>query len=127
MDLDTYRQASRQTWDEMSSGWEDRREWLLGFTGAINEWVVGQVDPQPGQTILDIAAGTGDLGFLAAERVGSEGRVITTDFAPDMLEAARRNGETRGLSNVEYQVMDAERMPLQTTPWTAWSAAGATC
>ena len=112
MDLDTYRQASRQTWDEMSSGWEDRREWLLGFTGAINEWVVGQVDPQPGQTILDIAAGTGDHGVLAAERVGSEGGVITRDFAPDMLAAARRNGETRGLSNVEYQVMDAERMPL---------------
>ena len=38
--------------------------------------------------------------------------MITTDFAPDMLEAARRNGDARGLSNVEYQVMDAERMPL---------------
>jgi SAM-dependent methyltransferase len=112
MDLDTYRQASRQTWDEMSAGWEERRDWLIEMTGSVNAWIVDQVDPQPGQTILDIAAGTGDLGFAAAERVGAGGRVITTDFAPDMLEAARRNGDARGLSNVEYQVMDAERMPL---------------
>ncbi|MBN1529125.1 MAG: methyltransferase domain-containing protein [Thermoleophilaceae bacterium] len=112
MDLDTYRQSSRQTWDEMSSGWEERREWLLDVTGSVNDWIVDQVDPQPGQAILDIAAGTGDLGFAAAERVGDQGGVITTDFSPDMLEAARRNGESRGLTNVEFQVMDAERMPL---------------
>ena len=78
----------------------------------INDWLVEQVDPQPGQTILDVAAGTGDLGFLAAERVGDDGKVLTTDFAPEMLEAARRNGERRGLPNVEYRVLDAERMDL---------------
>jgi SAM-dependent methyltransferase len=112
MDLDTYRQASRESWDAMSSGWEERREWILDITGSVNDWIIEQVDPQPGQTILDIAAGTGDLGFTAAERVGAGGRVITTDFAPEMVEAARRNGDARGLTNVEYQVMDAERMPL---------------
>ena len=112
MDLQAYRETSLQTWDEMASGWEDRREWLLGITGAINEWLVEQVDPQPGQTILDVAAGTGDLGFAAAARVGEDGGVICTDFAPEMIEAARRNGERLGLSNVEYRVLDAERMDL---------------
>ncbi len=112
MDLQAYRETSLQTWDEMASGWEDRREWLLGITGAINEWLVEQVDPQPGQTILDVAAGTGDLGFAAAARVGENGGVICTDFAPEMIEAARRNGERLGLSNVEYRVLDAERMDL---------------
>jgi SAM-dependent methyltransferase len=97
----------------MSSGWEERREWILEITGSVNDWIIEQVDPQPGQTILDIAAGTGDLGFAAAERVGDGGRVLTTDFAPEMVEAARRNGDGRGLSNVEYQVLDAERMPLE--------------
>jgi SAM-dependent methyltransferase len=112
MDLERYRETSLQTWDEMAPGWEERREWLLGITGALNEWLFGQVDPQPGRTILDIAAGTGDLGFLAAQRVGDEGKVLCTDFAPEMVEAARRNGERRGLSNVEYRVLDAERMDL---------------
>jgi SAM-dependent methyltransferase len=112
MDLETYRDASLKTWGEMAPGWEERREWLLGFTGPVNDWLVGQVDPQPGQSILEVAAGTGDLGFSAAERVSEDGRVLCTDFAPEMLEAARRNGERRGLSNVDYQVLDAERMDL---------------
>ena len=112
MDLQTYRETSLQTWDAMASGWEDRREWILGITGAINEWLFDRVDPQPGQTILDVAAGTGDLGFIAAERVGESGKVLCTDFATQMVEAARRTGEGRGLSNVEYRVLDAEKMDL---------------
>jgi SAM-dependent methyltransferase len=112
MDLDTYREQSRETWDRMASGWEDKREWILSITGAINDWIVEQADPQPGQTILDIAAGTGDLGFAAAERVGADGKVLSTDFAPEMVEAARRNGRARRLENVEYRVLDAEKMDL---------------
>jgi SAM-dependent methyltransferase len=113
MDLQEYRETSLATWDQMASNWEDRREWMLGITGAINEWIVDRVDPQPGQTVLDVAAGTGDLGFAAAERVGDEGGVICTDFSPEMIEAARRNGAARGLENVEYRVLDAERMDLR--------------
>jgi SAM-dependent methyltransferase len=112
MDLQTYRETSLQTWDEMASGWEDRREWILGITGPINEWLVDRVDPQPGQAVLDVAAGTGDLGFIAAMRVGESGKVLCTDFATQMVEAARRNGERLRLSNVEYRVLDAERMDL---------------
>lgn len=112
MDLQTYRETSLQTWDRMAPGWEDRREWLLSFTGAINEWLVDQVGPQPGNSILDVAAGTGDLGFAAAQRVGGEGKVLCTDFSPEMVEAARRNGQSAGLSNVEFRVLDAERMDL---------------
>ncbi|HEY8638952.1 MAG TPA: methyltransferase domain-containing protein [Solirubrobacterales bacterium] len=112
MDLQTYRETSLQTWDEMAPGWEDRREWILGITGPINEWLVDRVDPQPAQTVLDVAAGTGDLGFIAAKRVGESGKVLCTDFATQMVEAARRNGERLRLSNVEYRVLDAERMDL---------------
>jgi SAM-dependent methyltransferase len=96
----------------MSGGWEDRREWLMGITAVVNEWLVDHTDPQPGQAVLDIAAGTGDLGLLAAERVGDEGRVISTDFAPEMVDVARRQGDARGARNVEFRVMDAERMDL---------------
>jgi SAM-dependent methyltransferase len=112
MDLETYRETSLQTWDQMAPGWEDKREWLLEFTGRINDWLLDQAQPQPGQSFLDVAAGTGDLGFAAAERVGADGKVLCTDFSPEMIEAARRNGERQGLSNVEYRVLDAERMDL---------------
>src|SRR4051794_23267431 len=113
MDLQEYRRMSLETWDQMASGWEDHREWMLGITGAINEWILDKVDPHPGQTILDVAAGTGDLGFGAAARVGDDGGVICSDFSPEMIEAARRNGQARGLENVEYRVLDAEKMDLR--------------
>ena len=38
--------------------------------------------------------------------------MISTDFAPEMVDVARRYGEARGLENVEYRVLDAERMDL---------------
>ena len=112
MDLDTYRQQSRETWGQMAPGWETRREWLIAITGRVNDWLADKADPQPGQTFLDIAAGTGDLGFAVAERVGPEGRVISTDFAPEMVDVARRQSEARGLTNVEHRVLDAENMDL---------------
>jgi SAM-dependent methyltransferase len=112
MDLQEYRATSLETWDEMAPGWEERREWLLGFTGGINEWLIERVNPQPGETILELAAGIGDLGFAAAERVADQGKVLCTDFSSEMLDAARRNGERLGLGNVEYRVLDAERMEL---------------
>jgi ubiquinone/menaquinone biosynthesis C-methylase UbiE len=112
IDLDAYRAQSRAAWGEVALGWESRREWMMGITGRVNTWLIDKVNPQPGQTFLDIAAGTGDLGLAVAERVAEGGRVISSDFSPNMSDVARRNGEARGLTNVEYRVFDAERMDL---------------
>ncbi len=112
IDLDAYREQSLETWERMASGWERRREWLMGITGVVNDWLVNRLAPRPGDTVLDIAAGTGDLGFKVAERVGPDGRVISTDFAEEMVGVARRNGEARGLTGVEHRVLDAENMEL---------------
>jgi ubiquinone/menaquinone biosynthesis C-methylase UbiE len=112
-DAGEYREESRDTWGKMASGWEDRNEWMNEVTGRVNEWIAERVAPQPGQTILDVAAGPGDLGRRVAAMVGDGGRVISTDFAPEMVEIARRLGEERGPGNVEYEVMDAERMGLE--------------
>lgn len=108
-DLDAYREVSLATWDEVAPGWEARREWMADITAPLTRWLIQQLDPQPGQTILDIAAGTGDLGFAIAERAG---RVLSTDFSPEMVAVARKNGEQRGIANVEHRVLDAEHMDL---------------
>jgi len=112
IDLDAYREQSRETWGQMAKGWEDRRDWLMAITGPVNDWLAEKAHARPGQTILEIAAGTGDLGFRIAERVGEEGHVISTDFSPEMVDVARANGQALGLANVEYRVMDAENMEL---------------
>jgi SAM-dependent methyltransferase len=79
----------------------------------VGERLVERLDPQPGDTVLELAAGTGDTGFLAASRIGDSGRLISTDFAPSMVEAARGAGSRRGLDNVEHRVLDAENLDLE--------------
>jgi SAM-dependent methyltransferase len=68
------------------------------------------LDPGEGDTVLDIACGTGEMSELVSPRVG---RVICTDFAPEMVAAARRRGEALGVANVDYRTMDAEDMDLE--------------
>jgi len=112
MDRDAYREQSRETWAEMAQGWEARNTWMNEVAGRVSEWLVERVDPQPKETVLELAAGPGDLGFRVAERVGDGGRVLSTDFSPEMVGVARRLGDARGLTNVEYRVLDAEAMDL---------------
>ena len=58
------------------------------------------------------APGPGDTGFAAAAILGERGRLISSDFSPAMVEVARRRGAELGLRNVEYRVIDAERIEL---------------
>jgi len=108
-----YAKASYEIWQQMAEGWDRERSWMLGVTRPIAEWLVDALEPQPGQTILELAAGAGDTGFMVAAAVGAEGRLIQTDFAPNMVEAAKREAGKLGLETVEHRVMDAERMELE--------------
>jgi ubiquinone/menaquinone biosynthesis C-methylase UbiE len=112
MDLEQYRRTSHDIWGEMAPGWDERRDWIWEVSRAVGEWMVAKLDPQPGQRILELAAGAGDTGFAAASLLGDEGRLISTDFSADMVEVARKRGAELGLDNIDYRVMDAERMDL---------------
>jgi ubiquinone/menaquinone biosynthesis C-methylase UbiE len=111
--LDEIRDRNRKVWNSMAQGWETRRQDLWEFSRPVSEWLVERLDPRPGQTILDLAAGLGETGFLAAPRVGETGRVLVTDFAPRMVAAARRRAAEFGVTNAEFRELDAERMTLE--------------
>lgn len=107
------RDRAEDGWSEAVAGaWERSRDRQLERHRRTSEWLVDQIAPRPGQTILELAAGPGETGFLAAERVGPGGQLISTDITPAMVEAARRGAAARGLVNVECRVMDAERIDL---------------
>lgn len=68
---------------------------------------------QPGQRVLDVAGGTGDITALMRKRVGASGSVVLSDINESMLEVGRRRLEDRGLvGNIEYQVANAEKLPF---------------
>jgi SAM-dependent methyltransferase len=105
---DDFRAESRKRWDEQAAGWESRRDAVRTATMPVSAWMVDAIDPQPGQTVLELAAGTGDTGLLAAELVEPGGTLISSDFAPEMLAAARRRAEELGIANVRFKQIDAE-------------------
>jgi ubiquinone/menaquinone biosynthesis C-methylase UbiE len=107
-----FRAQSYEVWQRMAAGWDSESRWMWETTRAVGEWLVEALDPKPGQTVLELAAGIGETGFLAAARVGNEGKLISTDFAPNMVEAARAESERLELTNVEHRVLDAENMDL---------------
>lgn len=64
-----------------------------------------------GETVLDLGSGVGLDCFLAANRVGKNGKVIGVDMTPEMIEKARENAEKAGYENVEFRLGEIENLP----------------
>jgi SAM-dependent methyltransferase len=111
-DANAHRQASLEGWEEAASGWVRRQELLRELGAPVSHWMVGEISPQPGQRVLELAAGLGETGMLAAELVAPMGGVIVSDQAEAMLEGARPRAIALGLNNVEFQVLNAEWIDL---------------
>jgi SAM-dependent methyltransferase len=75
--------------------------------------MVEAIAPQPGHTVLELAAGPGDTGFLAAELIEPGGTLICSDLVPEMLSVAQRRAEALGLRNVRFRQIDAEAMDVE--------------
>jgi ubiquinone/menaquinone biosynthesis C-methylase UbiE len=108
-----YRELSFDVWQRMAEGWDRDRRWIWDSSRSVSEWMLEALDPQAGETILELAAGTGETGFAAASALGERGRLISTDFAPKMVEAARSESERLGLTNVDHRQLDAQEMDLE--------------
>jgi SAM-dependent methyltransferase len=96
----------------LAPGWERWRARIEDSAAPVREWMIDQLAPRPGDTVLELAAGVGETGFKAAAFVGDRGRLISTDLSPAMVEAARRRGARLGVRNVDYRAIDAERIEL---------------
>jgi len=101
---------SVESWERVSSGWERRRPFLWQASRGLSERLVELLDPQPGDTVLELAAGPGDTGFLAAERIGSSGRLVSTDISPAMVAAAERRASELGLSKCTLPAAISRRL-----------------
>jgi ubiquinone/menaquinone biosynthesis C-methylase UbiE len=112
MDATKFRQASHAAWEAMAPGWDERHAYFEDVTRPVTARMLERLEPAPGQTILELAAGTGIVGFGAASLVEPGGRVIVSDFSEAMVEAAASHASRLKLANVECRTLDAERLDL---------------
>ena len=113
-DTDPFRSASYDISEAIAPTWEARRADIEEVSTPVREWMLREHRPRSGDTVLELAAGVGETGFEAAARLGERGRLISTDLSPSMLDAARRRGDELGVSNVEYRLVDAQQIELDT-------------
>ena len=64
-----------------------------------------------GETVLDLGSGAGFDCFLAADKVGKNGRVIGVDMTPEMIDKARENARKGNYANVEFRLGEIENLP----------------
>ncbi len=85
----------------------------LGVHRLWKRHFVDTMGVQPGQRVLDLAGGTGDIAALLSERVGGSGEVVLTDINEAMLTVGRQRLEDRGIvGNVRYSLANAEELPF---------------
>jgi ubiquinone/menaquinone biosynthesis C-methylase UbiE len=92
-------------WSTVAPSWSRYRDHVEQMKDGLTEELLAALDLQPGQRVLELGAGTGDLATRLARAVGPTGSVLATDVAQGMVELLRET--TAGLANVQVSRVDA--------------------
>ncbi len=103
-----------ERWERGAAGWSRRADSVQEFGMPVSVWMVEHLDLQPGEHVLELAAGPGDTGFLAAELVKPGGTLISSDAARAMLGVATGRARDLGVTNVEFKQLELEWIDLPT-------------
>ncbi len=85
----------------------------LGLHRIWKRFAIDAAAVRPGERVLDLAGGTGDLTLLLAPKVTASGRVVLADINPEMLSRGRDRMIDKGIvEGVDFVIADAERLPF---------------
>ena len=103
----------RRQWAERATTFSAVAGRVGGALGAATDLLLSALTIRPGMAVLDVASGPGEPALsIAAAIAPTGGHVIATDLVPEMLDAATKNADERGVTNVTFQQADAEALPF---------------
>ncbi len=114
LDPDQVRADSRTGWEQAAAGWGRIADRIHAWGVGVSTTMVDALALQPGDRVLELAAGPGDTGFMAAELIVPGGTLICSDGAEAMLDVARRRAAAQGITNVEFRQLELEWIDLPT-------------
>jgi ubiquinone/menaquinone biosynthesis C-methylase UbiE len=112
MELADYKRTSHDVWEAMAPGWNERHAYFEKTSRPVTVRMLERLGAAQGQTILELAGGSGLVGLSAASLVGRSGRVVISDFSEAMVKAAEQRAAELGIENVECRMLDAERLDV---------------
>jgi len=111
-DNSTMKKIQHDQWAAAADGWRRRDALLKKGAAPVTERMLEIARIVEGGHVLDIASGTGEPAISAAKLVGTSGKVIGIDLADEMLAVAREKVGQEGVSNIEFQCIDAEGLDV---------------
>lgn len=108
----SHRAQSAEFWEGAAAGWARHGAHMRRFAGPVSQRMIEALALQPGERVLEVAAGMAETGLLAAEMVAPGGSLLVTDQSEAMLAGARARAVELQVSNVEFRQMDAEWLDL---------------
>ena len=120
LELEKIRDQQKESWNKFSPGWKKWDSLTMEFLKPAGDEIIKSLDLQGDETVLDIAAGTGEPGLTIASILKS-GKVISTDLSEGMMDVAKENAQKRGLKNFETKVCDVTELPFDDETFDAVS------
>lgn len=111
MDPEELRAGQLERWERAAAGWARRAARLQETSLPVSRWMVQRLELRPGQRVLELAAGPGDTGFLAARAI-IPGKLLSSDASEAMVELARARAREQGIENVEFAHLQLEWIDL---------------
>lgn len=99
-------------WRESAPYWDKYRDIIRAMFMPLTRALIEDAGVVKGQSVLDVAGGPGEPSLTIAETVGPEGAVTCTDFAAEMVEAAKAAAARQGITNVTFRQCSADSLPF---------------
>ena len=101
-----------QQWRETASFWTRHHDTIRTMFLPLTRALIEQARIAPGQSVLDVAGGSGEPSLTIAQAVGPSGFVMCTDAIAEMVAVAEREALERGLKNVQFRQCTADSLPF---------------
>ena len=104
----------RRVFDAVAGRYDLMNDLMSGGVHRLwKSYLIDRLGPRPGQTLLDVAGGTGDIALRFLERAGASSRAVVCDINEAMLRRGRDRAIDRGrVAGIEWIAGDAERLPV---------------
>jgi SAM-dependent methyltransferase len=99
-------------WKNSAQFWEKHYEVIRQMFAPVAQALIVGAQIGRGQTVLDVASGSGEPALTVASFVGPEGKVFGVDPIPEMVESSRRAAGRFGLKNAKFEIAFADQLPF---------------
>jgi ubiquinone/menaquinone biosynthesis C-methylase UbiE len=106
-------------WRENAFYWQKHRATIQTMFQPITQALIEDAGIVEGQSILDVAGGSGEPSFTIAKSVGPNGSVMFTDLVAGMVDGAQSEAQRRGLANIKFRQCAADSLPFENDSFDA--------